>query len=49
MQSVMVMEESHNRCLEEISEEGAEWCVGVCWVADVVVNVSCADGRGVGS
>jgi hypothetical protein len=45
VQSVMVMEEGHNRCLEEISEEGAGWCVGVCWVPDVVVDVSCADGR----
>ena len=48
MRAVMVVEEGHNRCLEEISKEGAGWCVGVCWVTDVAVNVSCADG-GVGS
>ena len=48
MRAVMVVEEGHNRCLEEISKEGAGWCVGVCWVTDVAVNVSCAD-EGVGS
>ena len=48
MRAVMVVEEGHNRCLEEISKEGAGWCVGVCWVTDVAVDVSCADG-GVGS
>ena len=48
MRAVMVVEEGHNRRLEEISKEGAGWCVGVCWVTDVAVNVSCADG-GVGS
>jgi hypothetical protein len=44
----MVVEEGHNRRLEEIAKEGAGWCVGVCWVTDVAVDVSCADG-GVGS
>jgi len=48
VRAVMVVEEGHNRRLEEISKEGAGWCVGVCWVTDVAVNVSCADG-GVGS
>ena len=48
MRAVMVVEEGHNRRLEEILKEGAGWCVGVCWVTDVAVDVSCADG-GVGS
>jgi len=48
VRAVMVVEEGHNRCLEEISKEGAGWCVGVCWVTDVAVYVACADG-GVGS
>jgi hypothetical protein len=34
--------------VEKGFKEGARWCVGVRRVADMVVNVSGADGGGVG-
>ena len=39
----MVVEKGCDGSLEEIAEEGARWCVGVCWIPDVAVDVTCAD------
>ena len=40
----MVVEKSCDGGLEEVAEESSRWCVGACWVPDVAVDVSSADG-----
>ena len=37
------VEEGCDGCFEEITEEGARWCVGACQVPDVAVEMACAD------
>ena len=39
----MVVEKGCDGSLEEVAEEGARWCFGVCRIPDVAVDVSCAD------
>ena len=43
VEAIMVVEEGCDRRLEEIAEEGARGCVGVCRIPDVAVEVTCAD------
>ena len=48
MQAMVVVEKGHDRCLEEVLKEGARRGAGVHRVADVVVDVSGADGGAFG-
>ena len=43
VEAIMVVEKGCDGSLEEIAEEGARWCVGVCRIPDVAVDVTCAD------
>ena len=42
VEAIMVVEEGCERRLEEIAEEGARGCVGVCRIPNIAVEVTCA-------
>ena len=44
VEAIMVVEKSCDGGLEEVAEESSRWCVGACWIPDVAVDVSSADG-----